>query len=130
MKPAAEATVVFHSAHADVWRALADSLRDAGLAVVAAGSLDKTQGSFKQVSGHVTVSGDPLLRVRRTSSLDRATDSEDVVEQREGQPVDEASSRQDERRFSQFVGLALVNNVPVTIGAKQFYAQQRPGGAA
>src|SRR5699024_8544009 len=54
-------TVVFHSAKAEVWKALQDSYKSAGLKVRYSSILDKLQGSFKQVSGNVTVKGDPLL---------------------------------------------------------------------
>ena len=61
LKPRGKATVVFHSASADVWRALQSAYSEAGLSVERAGVLDKTQASFKQVTAAGTVRGDPLL---------------------------------------------------------------------
>ena len=50
LKASGEATMVFHSASADVWNALQKAYQDAGFYVEHAGVLDKKQGSFKQVT--------------------------------------------------------------------------------
>lgn len=123
MKPNAEGTVVFHSAHASVWQALAASLADAGLTVIAASVLDKTQGSFKQVNGHVAVSGDPLLRVRRSEAINRPT----PVTATAGVLSDPADKREQERMYSRMVGQALVAGTPVTLSARDFYRQMTSG---
>lgn len=132
MKRTADATLVFHSSHASVWRALASSLSDAGLTVTAASILDKTQSSFKQVSGHVAVSGDPLLRVRRSSAQvaanSNATLSEIVMAARQDQSADRTpSSRQLQHAFSEAIGLALVSGVPITLDARAVYDLQEQG---
>lgn len=134
MKKEAEATIVFHSAHAAVWQALAKSLGDAGLAVTAASVLDKEQPSFKQVNGHVAVSGDPLLRVRLTGAATGGRAVPTIEELIEGMTPDPATAeaggkRRHERRYSQLVGAALVNGTPVTIGAKHFYSNHANGAA-
>ncbi len=131
MKPDADATVVFHSAHATVWQALARSLRDAGLGVVAASSLDKTQASFKQVSGHVAVSGDPLLRVRRVvgEHTERTVPSIDQLVEEMG--LDETRDRREqERLYAKVVGQALVAGASVTLDARTFYQARRRGESA
>lgn len=133
MKPTADATIVFHSSHASVWRALAASLADAGLVVTAASILDKTQASFKQVSGHVAVSGDPLLRVIKRSPAPVAqpapspasTMNDLVMVSRHERPGSElATSRQQQHRFSELVGRALVGGVPITLDARAVYEMQ------
>lgn len=131
MKPVAEATLVFHSAHASVWQALSASLAKAGLSVTSASVLDKTQASFKQVNGHVAVSGDPLLRVQKRG--DALTESvtatmETLAEDASHVADVPASKRQRERVYSRLVGEALVLGVPVTLDARDFYLQQRVGG--
>ncbi len=131
MKSDAEATIVFHSAHASVWQALSNSLRDAGLEVAAASILDKTQASFKQVNGHVAVSGDPLLRVRRVTEGDvlprRTPTIGELVEQIDGKAV--AGKREQERLYSKVVGQALVAGAPVTLDARSFYEGRQAGGS-
>lgn len=123
MKPTAEATLVFHSSQASVWRALATSLDDAGLTVTASSILDKTQGSFKQVSGHLAVSGDPLLRLTKRSqptSLNQVPTSTmtDLVAGF-GRPG--ATPRERQRQFSEVIGRAMVDGVPITMNAQTVY---------
>jgi 16S rRNA G966 N2-methylase RsmD len=131
MKPKADGTIVFHSAHASVWQALNLSLLDAGLSVAHAGILDKTQASFKQVNGHIAVSGDPLLLVRKTSRLSSKSPPtideliKEVMNDADG-PVPN-SELSDERLYSRLVGAALVHGTPMTRDAKTFYAS-RAGG--
>lgn len=131
MKPTAEATMVFHSSQASVWQALVASLADAGLTVTAASILDKTQGSFKQVSGHVAVSGDPLLRLSKRASpsvkeFAAAATMNDLVTV---VSFDELSSvpstpRQQQHKFSEVIGRALVDGVPITMNARTVYELQ------
>ncbi|MDE0032468.1 MAG: DNA methyltransferase [Deltaproteobacteria bacterium] len=61
LRPGGKATLVFHSASAGVWNALQAAYTDAGFGVECAGVLDKTQGSFKQVTTNGAVRGDPVL---------------------------------------------------------------------
>lgn len=61
LKSKGKATLVFHSAKAEVWNALQAAYKDAGFNVECAGVLDKTQGSFKQVTTIGAVRGDPVL---------------------------------------------------------------------
>ncbi|MFJ3033455.1 DNA methyltransferase [Curtobacterium pusillum] len=125
MKPSADATIVFHSSHASVWRALTASLADAGLVVTAASILDKTQASFKQVNGHIAVSGDPLLRVKKraleTPAPVSATmrDLASTVLRPSG--LLPTTARQEQHRYSELVGAALVGGVPITMDARALY---------
>jgi adenine-specific DNA methylase len=61
LKVKGKITLVFHSASADVWNALQAAYEGAGFGVECAGVLDKTQGSFKQVTTEGAVRGDPVL---------------------------------------------------------------------
>ncbi|KRD53733.1 DNA methyltransferase [Microbacterium sp. Root280D1] len=127
MRDDSEATLVFHSSQAAVWRALSSSLNDAGLEVSAASILDKTQPSFKQVNGHTAVSGDPLLRLRKRreeiSEVPSSTETMlDLMRTRlEGTGHNPADQR---REFSMLVGRALVDGVPITLDASAVYARQ------
>ena len=64
LKPGRMATLVFHSSTLQVWRALQQAHTDAGFDVERASVLDKTQGSFKQVTAN-TVRGDAILLLHR-----------------------------------------------------------------
>ena len=69
LKPSGKATIVFHSASAGVWNALQAAYTDAGFGVECAGVLDKTQGSFKQVTTNDAVRGDPVLLLGQKAVL-------------------------------------------------------------
>lgn len=125
LKPEGHATVVFHSAHANVWRALTEAFLGSGLSVKAASVLDKVQASFKQVVSEVSVKGDALLLLKRTKS-DKSTVSN--AEQLADAMVHDALGRFDhemdaQRLYSQFVGRCLELGIEVGIGAKEFYAK-------
>jgi hypothetical protein len=51
LKPEALATVVFQATDTNVWAAVSDAARDAGLTIVGVATLDKGQPSFKQIKG-------------------------------------------------------------------------------
>jgi hypothetical protein len=51
LKPGGMASVVFHSSHADVWRAIQDAVRGAGFELVGTTALDKGQPSIKGLKG-------------------------------------------------------------------------------
>jgi 16S rRNA G966 N2-methylase RsmD len=110
LKPSAPATMVFHSAHASVWAALANSLKSADLAVEHSGVLDKTQGSFKQVSKHVTVNGDPLLLIRKAEH-----------QKVPGLAQESLSIVGDRFEYSRAVGSALARGELLGVDAKEFY---------
>lgn len=122
MKPDAEATLVFHSSQATVWQALTASLADAGLAVTAASILDKTQASFKQVNGHLAVSGDPLLRVKKRPRVAAVRQNiqtmSDLAMVERSLPV---TARQQQHRYSELIGMALMSGVPITMDARAVY---------
>ena len=67
LRPGGRATLVFHSSSAKVWRALQQAHTDAGFDIERVGVLDKTQGSFKQVTAN-TVRGDAVLLLRKRAN--------------------------------------------------------------
>ena len=67
LKNDGKATVVFHSAKASVWRVLTSAYLQAGLAVKASSILDKLQTSFKQAVSDISVKGDPLILLTKTT---------------------------------------------------------------
>jgi 16S rRNA G966 N2-methylase RsmD len=122
------ATVVFHSAKADVWRALTDAYSAAGLTVATTSVLNKTQASFKQTVSTNTVKGDVLILLSKVESQqsERRLDSVDavievVLADSETSLVDDERTR--ERLFSRFITRCLVEGVPVSVGVQEFYAR-------
>lgn len=122
LKPEGMATVVFHSAHSQVWRALVQAYASAGFTVEATSVLDKIQASFKQIVSTVSVKGDPLLllskrQVERSKSQSSAKIAAEVIRAaRNGAKLDP------QRLYSQFVGKCLELGRDVDMDAKTFYA--------
>lgn len=132
LKPEAMATVVFHSAHAEVWRALAQAYAAAGFGVEASSILDKLQASFKQVVSTVSVKGDALLLLsKRPAGRTKVRSGAEIA----AEIIRGASkgTRHDlQRLYSEFVGKCLELGSDVSIDAKTFYAlaQSEAGSAA
>jgi len=129
LKPEGVATVVFHSAHSKIWRALAQAISEAGFAVEAASVLDKIQASFKQVVSTVSVKGDPLLLLSTRSSepSSRLKSSEKIAAEVIG--AARSGARLDPQLlYSQFVGKCLELGQDVDMDAKTFYALARVEG--
>ena len=120
------ATVAFHSAKASVWRALTKAYGQAGFTPQTVSVLDKTQTSFKQVVSGTVVKGDPLILLTRESSSSDASSSLSIDDIIKSVLADARSSVQPEestreRLFSRFVARCLVADLPVTVGAGDFY---------
>ena len=124
LKHDGRATLVFHSASAEVWNALRTAYTDAGFGVEHAGVLDKAQGSFKQVTTNGAVRGDPVLLLRKLSP--RANAAADcpwrIAEEidRDAHKLD-PSERTPERLYSRLVNHFLTNHQEVPMDAADFY---------
>jgi 16S rRNA G966 N2-methylase RsmD len=125
LKRGGKATVVFHSATAEVWNALQSAYTAANFGVERASVLDKTQGSFKQVTTGGAVRGDPVLLLNRCGAP--ASKPAQSVWQVAARLRDEAhsSSNPDERTaqrlYSRLVTHFLTNHQEVPLDADTFY---------
>ena len=125
LKENRQATLVFHSTSAKVWNSLRDAYIDAGFSVHAAGVLDKTQGSFKQVTTSGAVKGDPVLMLEKAlvtgqyEASDVWTVAEELL-QRAGLATD-PKERTVERLYSRLIAHFLTRNQSVPIDADEFY---------
>ena len=134
LRPRGKATLVFHSAKADVWNALQTAYTDASFSVELAGVLDKEQGSFKQVTTNGAVRGDPVLMLKkRSTTRTRPTASPwQIAAQlhREALKLD-ATEQTPERLYSRLVNHFLANHQKIPIDADEYYrwhsAWQRDG---
>lgn len=138
LKPSGQATVVFHSASAEVWNALQGAYQDAGFDVEFAGVLDKKQGSFKQVTTPGAVRGDPVLLLGPRRSVEMEKDiHEDCVwkvatalHKAAFEAVDPAEATA-QRLYSRLVTHFLSRHQRVPLDADAFYRwyAERPIGA-
>jgi adenine-specific DNA methylase len=122
LKPEGMATVVFHSAHTEVWRALVHAYAAAGFSVKATSILDKLQASFKQVVSTVSVKGDPLLLLSKRSAERTKVKSGAQIAAEIIRGAHNGARHDPQRLYSQFVGKCLELGRHVDIDAKTFYA--------
>jgi len=127
LRPTGKATVVFHSSSARVWNALRDACDQGGLCVCRTSILDKTQGSFKQITAKGTVRGDPLILLSKDSTRsNRAAQQVWVVAD---DLVQEASLSADptemtpQRVYSRLAAHYVARQQDVPINAGEFYTQ-------
>jgi 16S rRNA G966 N2-methylase RsmD len=125
LKPQGRATLVFHSASADVWNALQSAYTDARLGIECAGVLDKTQGSFKQVTTTGAVRGDPVLLL---SKVEAKQDDEPqqsvwaVAEQLWQASLSlDPSEQTAQRLYSRLISHFLTNHQKIPLDADDFY---------
>lgn len=125
LKPRGRATLVFHSASADVWNALQSAYTDARFGVECAGVLDKTQGSFKQVTTTGAVRGDPVLLLAKVEVQQNDEPQQSVwsiAEQlRQASLFLDPSEQTAQRLYSRFVSYYLTNNQKIPLDADNFY---------
>jgi hypothetical protein len=125
LKPRGKSTLVFHSATADVWNALQRAYQDASFRIERASVLDKTQGSFKQVTTNGAVRGDPLLLLNKgpATKVDSAAGVWTVAERlhREANLANDPEELTPQRLYSRFVTYFLNREQPVPLDAGSFY---------
>lgn len=125
LKPSGQATIVFHSASAGVWRALQSAYTDAGFGVECAGVLNKTQGSFKQVTTNGSVRGDPVLLLGQRAVEDaQPADCPWTLAGRlrqEAMLTPNPAERAPHRLYSRLVAHYLVRHQQVPVDADSFY---------
>ena len=134
LKDTGKATIVFHSAKADVWTAFQNAYRSAGFHVMHSGVLDKKQGSFKQVTAGVSVKGDPLVLLSKSGSPSQSStrlqslDADVVLAEllRLAAKSDDEKECTPERLYSRFVTRYLEHGLPVPLDAAGFYEKAKP----
>ncbi|OEU71591.1 MAG: DNA methylase [Desulfovibrio sp. S3730MH75] len=127
LKPDGLATIVFHSAHSEVWRVLAAAYTGAGLSVKATSVLDKIQASFKQVVSKVSVKGDPLLLLSKGGSANAVVGKfVEIADEIVMKSLELGQEECDPQRlYSRFVTRCLELGIDVGMSAKDFYARAR-----
>ena len=125
LKPGGKATLVFHSASAGVWNALQAAYTDAGFGVECAGVLDKTQGSFKQVTTNGAVRGDPVLLLgkktaQQTKPISCVWTVAEQLRQEAALTLD-TDEQTAQRLYSRLVSHFLTRHQQVPLDADSFY---------
>jgi adenine-specific DNA methylase len=125
LKPSGKGTVVFHSASADIWNALQTAYKSAHLGVERASVLNKTQGSFKQVTTDGAVRGDPVLLLNKENGqqTEKAHEVWDVAErlQKKAKSAKDPAEQTAQRLYSRLVAHFLTREQQVPVDADVFY---------
>lgn len=143
LKPGRWMTVEFHNSQNAVWNAIAEALLRAGFIVADVRTLDKKQGSFKQVTTNTAVKQDLIISAYKPKEsfvrqfTERAGDPEmawEFVRQHlQNVPIapdstgkiEVVSERQDYLLFDRMVAFHIMNGIPVPMDAYTFYAGLR-----
>lgn len=125
LKPRGQATVVFHSTQAAVWQALVNAYTRAGFAVKLATILDKSQGSFKQVTTRNSAKGDAILLLKPKNKIAASVEHDPINIIRKlvhiSRTHEDAEERVAHRLYSRFVSYYVIRNASPPIGAEEFY---------
>ena len=137
LKPNGGATIVFHSASAEVWNVLQSAYTRAGFRTAQATVLNKTQRSFKQVTTAGAVKGDPVLLLAKQFSGEMLP-SENIwmtANRLWNAAVNsfDPEERTVQRLYSRLIAYYLVNHQQVPVDASVFYrwhARHHPSEAS
>lgn len=141
LKPGHWMTVEFHNSKNSVWNAIQQSLSRAGFVIADVRTLDKKQGSFKQVNNTSAVKQDlvisaykPKEKFRREFEEKAGTEETAwafvrqhlanlpvVVDADHDGKIDIISERQAYLLFDRMVAYHIMNGIPVPIDATDFY---------
>ena len=139
LKPNRWMTVEFHNSKNSVWNAIQEALLRAGFIIADVRTLDKKQGSFKQVVSDKAVKQDLVISVYKSmTQFERAFEENAGTEEtawafvrqhltniptvviRNGK-IEVISERQDYLLFDRMVAYHIMQGMPVPIDATDFY---------
>jgi adenine-specific DNA methylase len=125
LKPTGKGTVIFHSSSANIWNALQKSYKGANFGVERASVLDKTQGSFKQVTTDGAVRGDPVLLLTKSNgqNKEKVHGVWKVAErlQEKALSASDPTEQTAQRLYSRLVAHFLTRDQQVPVDADVFY---------
>ena len=141
LKPNRWMTVEFHNSKNAVWNAIQQALSVAGFIIADVRTLDKKQGSFKQVTTHGAVKQDLVISAYKPKNslkqemVDKAGTEKTawafvrqhlanlpvVVDANHNGKLDVIAERQAYLLFDRMVAYHIMNGIPVPMDASDFY---------
>lgn len=132
-----KATVVFHSAKANVWDALMNAYSEANLEVEYTSVLDKLQSSFKQTVSNVSVKGDPLILFHKCKESEiinkiNCKTSDEIFDEviKKACDSDSKDERTAQRLYSRYISRCLELGIKVSMDANTFYGRVEQFGVS
>lgn len=140
LKPGRWVTIAFHNSRNDVWNALQEALRRAGLVIADVRVLDKGQGTFKQMTTTGAVEKDLAISAYKPSeTLEQATALAESSEEScwlfvkehlsrlpvavvENSAIEVLQERTPQLLFDRMVAFHVVRGIRLPVSASEFYA--------
>ena len=125
LKPNSLCTLVFHSAKAEIWRAIIHSYRNAGMGVRRVSILDKIQKTFKQTNSNVTVKGDPIILLEKDEKSLPSSEYKDDIELAQHLisvvGAENINKELSTKLFSKYIISCIEAGLKITLDAKYFF---------
>jgi DNA modification methylase len=130
LKPNRWMTVVFHNSKAKVWNAIQESITRAGFIIAQVSTLDKKQGSFKQVTSAGAVKNDLVINAYKPKkefedkflkNAGEGLEADFVKEQLKHLPVEANIERTEQMLYSKMLAHYVENGFKIKYDANNFY---------
>ncbi|PTX17336.1 DNA methylase [Halanaerobium congolense] len=130
LKPNRWMTVVFHNSKAKVWNAIQESITRAGFIIAQVSTLDKKQGSFKQVTTAGSVKNDLVINAYKPKkefedkflkNAGEGLEADFVKEQLKHLPVEANIERTEQMLYSKMLAHYVENGFKIKYDANNFY---------
>ena len=131
LKPKRWITVVFHNSKSSVWNGIQDAITKAGFLISQVTTLDKQQGSFKQVTAPGAVANDLVISAFKPSNkfdthfAKSAGESMEVLfidEFLSNLPITPKIERTDKMLYSKMIAYYIQRGYEIRHDAKSFYS--------
>ncbi|MDD4210660.1 MAG: DNA methyltransferase [Bacteroidales bacterium] len=131
LKPKRWITVIFHNSKSAVWNGIQEAITKAGFMIAQVSTLDKQQGSFKQVTAAGTVANDLVISAFKPSNsfserfLQQAGEGLEVIFINEfltNLPIKPTIERTEKMLYSKMLAYYIQRSYEVNYDAKSFYS--------
>ncbi len=131
LKPNRWITIVFHNSKASVWNAIQESITRAGFIIAQVSTLDKKQGSFKQVTSAGAVKNDLVISAYKPKkdfeekflkNTGEGMEVDFVKQQLEHLPVGPNIERTENMLYSKMLAHYVENGFKIKYNASNFYS--------
>lgn len=130
LKPKRWITVVFHNSKSAVWNAIQEGMTKAGFIIASVTTLDKKQGSFKQVTAAGSVANDLIINAYKPAKQFEERFLQTAGEGMEAawieqfltmQPIQPALERTEKMLYSKLLAYYIQHGYAVRYDARSFY---------
>ncbi|MDD4759574.1 MAG: DNA methyltransferase [Bacteroidaceae bacterium] len=131
LKPKRWITVVFHNSKSSVWNGIQDAITKAGFLISQVTTLDKQQGSFKQVTAPGAVANDLVISAFKPSNKFDANFAKNAGENLEmlfidefltNLPISPKIERTEKMLYSKMIAYYIQRGYEIRYDAKSFYS--------